>query len=206
MPSAELAKLALAAHGAVALLSLGGGLARYSERADLYTKVMQETEALLGRMRQEITTSLEGALGDLFTDQLRGTPTVIVDPTASPTYSERPVNPVGSDRFRECLRGFVDGKVVAMIDYHETVRAHSLWCAWARLRRWDVYILTVWQIVCVAALTLSGNIIGTALPDQLVGWSFLPTGVGVLGFLLSELGLLLQQDVIDAKRNRYPGL
>ena len=44
MDAPDLLTLGLTAHGAVALVVLGGGLPRYSERADVHGKAVQETE------------------------------------------------------------------------------------------------------------------------------------------------------------------
>lgn len=210
MDAPDLLTLGLTAHGAVALVVLGGGLPRYSERADVHGKAVQETEELLSKAGHRITSRLEEALGDVFREDDGGAPTLIVTGRESEgpraTYSEKASSPLGSDRFREAVRTFMVGNTEAIADYRAIADAHRTWCRWAQRRRWGVFYLAFWQLVCLGGLGVIGKIGGMAFTQRDVLWSFGPTGVLVLWFLLSEFMLIRQQGVIDDRRDRYHGL
>jgi hypothetical protein len=188
---------------------LGGGLPRYSERADIHAKAVQETEELLLKIGQRITNRLEDTLGDLFREDEAGAPTVIISGEGSqpltPSYRERVASPLGSDRFREAVRAFMEGNTEPIIHYRSISDAHTKWCRWAQGRRWGVYLLALWEVVCAGTLGVLGSIAGWGVTNQQVLWSFFPTSVLVLWFFMSEFMLIRQQDVIDDRRNRYKG-
>jgi len=210
MDAPNLVALGLTAHGAVALVVLGGGLPRYSERADVHAKAVQETEDLLLKIGLRITSRLEDALSELFREDEAGAPTIIIGGEATepptPSYSERVASPLGSDRFREAVRGFMESNLEPIIHYKAISDAHDKWCRWAQGRRWGVYLLALWEVLCAGTLGVLGSIAGWGVTERQVVWSFFPTSALVLWFFMSEFMLIRQQDVIDDRRNRYKGL
>ena len=102
---------ALGIHGVVLPFSLAG-LYRYSDRSDLFTKSIGDTDELLARMQRRVATAIEDELAPVF-DRAEGEPQ-IVRPDG---YSERPANPVRSDAFQEAVRRFVHSDAPALVDY-----------------------------------------------------------------------------------------
>jgi hypothetical protein len=97
----------------------------------------------------------------------------------------------------------MEGNTKAIVHYRAVSDAHSRWCSWARRRRWCVYLLAVWEVVCVGALAVLGQIAGRAFTEREVLWSFAPTLVLTFWFFLTEFMLIGQQDTIDDYRDRY---
>jgi uncharacterized membrane protein len=209
---ATLLTTVLGGHTALALAAVAGGLARYSERVDLYSKSIRETEDLLAKMRRRLTISLEERIDPFFVqDEVAVDPTIFghsLDPTSRDrvSYREKPSSPVGTDRFREVVASFIEDETDLTMDYQETARAHRRWCSFATIRRWDVALLAVWELVCVGTIGFLGKILDVSLPDWVLQWSFAPTGVLIGLFLVCLVVLMVQQDVIDRKRSAYPGL
>jgi hypothetical protein len=207
MDAPDILTLALTAHGAVALIVISGGLPHYAERADTHGKAMQETEDLLSRISHQISSALETGLTDLFRDDGSTSPNIIVvqsdehRPQAS--YSERPTAVVGSDRFREYIRAFMLGNVKAITDYRAIVDAHRAWCRWAQRRCWGVYGIGVWELLCLFGLGLAGKLGGIPFGRSQILWSFVPTTLLAVWFLLSEFMLISRQSVIDDRRERH---
>lgn len=194
------------AHGFVALLALTGGLARYSERADIFKSSVQETEELLQKIRRAITAELEENIGKYFEKHVRPEPTMILDAHHKQHYREIVHSPVGSDHFRETLQRFIDEGSGSIRHYVEVARAHRNWCFWARLRRWIVFVLALWEVLCAASFVTLPKLFGTSFPDAAIAWSFAPTLLAVVLFFICGFGLLVQQDVIDGMRSRIQSL
>ena len=190
----------LGVHGLVLPLSLIG-LYRYSDRRELFAKAIGDTDDLLARMRQRITTALEEKLDQVF-QRAEGEPW-IVSPTG---YTERPINPLHSDAFREAVRRFVDSDIPVVVDYRQAYEARNAWSYCSRALSWTMLGLSFWEVVCVAVLGLANKVSSVTMPDTLIFLSLAPTTILIVAFFLFHVGLLHQNDVIHAKKNQYPEL
>jgi len=196
----EILTWALGIHGVVLPFSLFG-LYRYSDRTELFTKTVGDTDDLLDRMRGTVAAGLEEELRPVF-ERSDGEP-LIVTPKQ---YTERPTNPVGSEAYREALRRFVDGKAQVLVDYVRTHKARRVWCSWARMLSWIVLILAFWQVLCLAGLGLVGKLFAVEIADWAVKWSFGPTVVLVGLFFVCQGVMLRQHDVIHDSKSRHYNL
>lgn len=185
-------------HSVVLPISLIG-LYRYSDRRERFAKAIGDTTELLARMRRRIATALEKELAQVF-QRTEGEPR-IVSPAG---YTERPINPVHSDAFREAVRRFVDSDILVLVDYRQAYGAHNAWFSYTRALSWTVLGLSFWEAICVAFLGLAEKIFSIKAPDALAAWSLAPTAILIMVFFLCHVGLLRQSDVIHAKKRQYP--
>ncbi|MGD0265299.1 MAG: hypothetical protein ABSD47_10190 [Candidatus Methylomirabilota bacterium] len=188
---------ALGVHGVVFPLSLVG-LYRYSDRTELFTKAVGDTDELLARMRRRIAAALERDLNPVF-ERSEGEPSTV----RPDGYSERPTNPIGSEAYREALFRFIEGSAEIVVDYGRASRARGAWCAWARVLSWTVLGLAFWEVLCVSLLGLLGHLFGVETPTLLVKWSFVPTAALVCLFFVCQAILLRHHDVIHDNKSRY---
>jgi hypothetical protein len=194
----DLISWALGAHGVILPLSFVA-LYRYSDRSDLFAKAVGDMEGLSDRMRAGITAALEDELNPVF-ERAEGEPRTVT----MVGYSERPTNPVGSDKYRQALRRFIDGNARALIDYVCVYHAKNTWCRWARFLGWAVLSLAFWQVVCVAILGIAGKLIMLQIPETAVKLSFLPSTLLIVLFFLCQGVLLRQHDIIYESKNQNP--
>ena len=190
----------LGVHSVVLPFSLVG-LYRYSDRSTLFTKAIRDTDELLAGMRRQIAISIENELTLVF-QRAEGKP-LIVSPHG---YTERPINPLRSDVFREAVQRFVDSDVAALVDYSQVSRARNTWFFWVRVLSWAVLALSCWETLCVAILGLVGTVLGVEMPHSVTIGSCAPTAMLVAIFFSCHAGLMRQDDVIHDKKHRYPGL
>jgi hypothetical protein len=194
----DLISWALGAHGVILPLSLVA-LYRYSDRTDMFAKAVGDMEGLADRMRAGITSALEDELNPVF-EQAEGEPRTVT----MEGYSERPTNPVGSDRYRQALRRFIDANAKALVDYVCVGHAKKTWCLWARFLSWAVLSLAFWQAICVAILGVAGKLIALEIPETAVKLSFLPSALLIVLFFLCQGVLLRQHDIIHESKNQNP--
>ena len=185
-------------HAVVLPISLIG-LYRYSDRRERFAKAIGDSSELLARMRRQIATALEIELVQVF-QRTEGEPR-IVSPAG---YSERPVNPVHSDAFRESVQRFVDSEILVLIDYRQAYGAHNSWLSYTRTLSWAMLGLSFWEVTCVAFLGLAERVFGFTAPDAVAVWSLAPTAILTMVFFICHAGLLHQSDVIHAKKHQYP--
>ena len=196
--AADLLSWAVGVHAVILPLSLVA-LYRYSDRTDMYMKTFADMEGLLDRIRAELTGVLESELGPVF-EEAEAEPRSVT----MKLYSERATNPVGSEKYRQALRRFVEASGGTLIDYVCTCRAKRIWCRWARFLSWEILALAAWQVVCLALLGLAGKLFAMPVSDTVVRLSFIPSALLILLFFLCHGALLRQHDVIHESKNHYP--
>jgi len=171
---------------------------KYGDRTEIFSKALADTDSLLASMRKRVVTAFEEGLSDTF--YRAGSDPILISPDL---YTERPVNPVGSDDFRQSLSGIIDGNADILVDYMRTSRARKLWCFWARILSWTVLIAAIWQVICVAGLGLGVKLLAFNVPIYWVKWSFGPTTVLVSLFFICQVAMLLHHDVIQESKGQY---
>lgn len=171
---------------------------KYGDRTEIFSKALADTDSLLASMRKRVVTAFEEGLSDTF--YRAGSDPILVSPDF---YTERPVNPVGSDDFRQSLRRIIDGNADILVDYMRTSRARKLWSFWARILSWTVLIAAIWQVICIAGLGLGVKLLAFNVPVYLVKWSFGPTAVFVCLFFVCQGAMLWQHDVIQESKSKY---
>ena len=119
------------------------------------------------------------------------------------TYTERPVNPVGSESYRSTIRDFVEDNANTLVDCRSLRLARDAWCFWARMLSWSILGLLLWQALITGSLALFDKVLEVTIPDSLIKLSAIPSVVGVLACLLLLPLLLKWHDVIDKHRMRY---
>ena len=171
---------------------------KYGDRTEIFTKSLQGADATLARLRQRIAADLAKKLKPIFDNH--GTMSVLLVPEG---YTERAANPVGSEIYRESVREFLENSTDAVIDYRTLHLSRNSWCSWAKFLSWSILILMVWQMIVVGALSFIDKVGGIPIPDWLLKWSALPTGIAVFCCLIPLPCMLRHHDVITDYRTHY---
>lgn len=200
MDHVGLAAGVLSAHAAV-LVSAVAAYYKYGDRTEVFTKSLQGTEALLRAMKQRLLDELERHL-EATLEGGECVPSPILRPDGN-TYVERPVNPIGSERWREALADFVQSNAGTVADYSRAVGARDSWCVWSRRLSWSLLALLCWQILVAGAVGIVDRVCGVPFPGDVLGWSFVPTVLIILNTLFCLAICLARHDTICSLRNRY---
>ncbi len=197
MTHTELVNVALSIHAPLLLAALAAYY-KYGDRTELLSKSLQGTDGVLSRMRREIADELGESLRPILENP--GTvPTVV----GNETYTERPVNPVGSELYRSTIRNFVEDNSNSLLDCRSLRSARDAWCFWARILSWSILGLLLWQAIATGSLALFDKVLEFAVPDQFIKFSAIPTAVGVIASLAPLPFLLKWHDVINKYRMRH---
>ncbi len=199
MTPTDVLNAALGCHGAV-FVGSATAFYKYGDRSELFSKSLAGAEAALVQMRSRIADELGRALAPLFTNP--GTdPSPILDQTGS-RYVERPINPVGSEAYKETVRDFCEGDSIVILHYRSLDRSLARWLWWARWISWTILLLTVWELVACA---LGGLLrLGEWSPALSIVWaSFLPTAILMACFIVQLFALQHHHDGIMEIRGRY---
>jgi hypothetical protein len=199
MTPTDLLNAALGFHGA-AFVGAATAYYKYGDRSELFSKSLAGTEAALVQMRSHIADELGRVLAPLFASP--GTdPYPILDPTGS-RYVERPLNPVGSEAYKEAVRDFCETYSVVIVHYRTLHRSCERWLAWARTISWTILLLTVWELVACA---IGGLLKLDDWPPSfsVVAASFFPTAVFAACLIVQLFALQYHHDGIMDIRGRY---
>ena len=196
----DLLSWALGVHGVILTLALAG-LYRYGDRGNMFKITLGDTDEMLGRIRLKIAIALEEELVPVF--QRGQSAPRIVSPDG---YSERPIDPVRSDAFREAVHRFIHSETNALVEYRQVYRARNQLCFWARILSWAVLGLSLWEAVCLAVLGIFGKVYSVQMPEAAIGGSLVPTTAMALAFFCCQAGLFRQHDVINDHKARNPKL
>ena len=154
-------------NGAVATTAVGFFL--YSDRTDGIIGALKGTETTRTEMRRRIVNDLGDALKPIFLDPFE--PSLILGTDGGPidrsSYSERATNPIDSEAFKEAIKDFVDDSHNAITDYRSLSLACAGWCYWSGLASRLLFLLILWQAVCLAAV-LFDKYGSYTLPDWLI--------------------------------------
>ncbi len=200
MTHSQLVSSVLGVHAAV-LIGAIGAFYKYGERSTLFTVSLSGVDATIRRLRRRIADDLAAHLRPLF-ESPGSDPSPIITSNGG-SYGERPVNPVGSESYREFVRDFVERDDAAMLDYRLLVAAKTSWCRWARLRGWLVWSLLLWQVLAVILLAIIDKLFGVEIADWIVKWPFVPTALLVIGFVIMSAVVMRQDDRILRVKERY---
>ncbi len=124
----------------------------YSDRSDSTIGPLNATSNVLGELRRRISNDLQTRLEPIF--QSPGSvPTPLITLEGG-SYIEKPVNPINSEAFRECVREFLDSSADNLDDYRQLSCARRRWCRWSICLSWLLISLLVWQGVVLVLLYL----------------------------------------------------
>lgn len=200
MTHSQLVSSVLGIHAAV-LIGAIGAFYRYGDRSTLFAASLAGVDATIRRIRRQIADALATHLSPVF-ESPGSDPSPIITSNGG-SYSERRVNPVGSESYRESIRDFLEGDNAAIADYRLLIAAKTSWCFWARCRGWLILMLLLWQALAVTLLGAIDKIFGVAVTDWLVKWPVGPTALMVIGFVLMSGAVMRQDDRILRIKERY---
>jgi hypothetical protein len=152
--------------------------ASYSDRTDGFGRSLAGTTRTLTEIRRRLASQLSEKLTPVF-ECPGAVPSPILVPDGG-TYVEYPVNPVGSESFREAVREFLDSSTAAIADYRTLALARDKWCGWSRLLCTLLLYLIVWELLVVAGLFL-GKYEYVEIHRWIVFGSAGPTALLILG-------------------------
>ena len=200
MTHSELVNTCLAVHGPI-LLAVVGAYYRFGEHSDFFSNLFKEIEVTIQNIRYEITQDLDQKLRIVI--QNAGTiPTPILN-SGGNHYIEKPVNPVGSEAYRECIDEFIDSRLTSIIDYKVILRAKNIWFKWIKWRSWCVLCLLGWQILAVGAIAILEKIFGLVFTDWILKGTIIPTGFLVICFVFQSILIMRYRNYLSRVKEKY---
>ncbi len=192
---------ALGGHGGI-LLGAMAAYYKYGDRTESMAKSLQGTEATLRAMRG----ALAGELAEELKSGLRSSSavTAMVDPVLG-SYSETAVDIFSGEQFRSALVKFVERKSKVIVDCRSLAFARDAWARRARRVSWCLFLLIVYETICVGAL-FSERLEVFTIPDLLVKLTFSFSVALILVALATSGTLLMAHDQITAIRMKHEEL
>jgi hypothetical protein len=192
--------LACKIHGA---LASGAVLVlwRFADRSSLFDKSVGSIESLLGTMRDEIFGSLESELSPVF-ERAGAEPKIVT----TSTYTERPVNPLNSEAYKEALRAFIDSRTGLIATYGRVLAARDAWTSWARRTHWIATAFLASELACLAIVGLAGRVYGVDIPQLVVSASYMLSGMLIAAMLWGHVAMTRHQNAIEHIRSSCHGL
>jgi len=203
MTHAELLNIALYVHGAVLLGSLAA-FYKYGDRTDILAKSLAGIDSVLSKLRMlisdELLTTIKKGLSTVPTN-----PQPLLGPDGkSFVYTEKAVNFLESDSFRQVVRDFIDRRAERISDYQALMRARSKWCLWARVLSWSILLSIILQIVFLVTHGFVDYLLGHSLSNWTIHATLAISGfIVLLVFSLPFPILLRTHDVILQYKVKY---
>lgn len=148
-------EMLLYVHGAI-LGFAGSAFYKYSDRTEAFGSSFSGTESAARELRRKLASELEEELRPVF-ESPGSVPSPILGATGRPvnegTYVESAVNPLGSEKYIEAVRAFVDENSRAIADYRSLTLGLARWCAWSSDLSQTLLILIGWT--CAVLLMLA---------------------------------------------------
>ena len=199
MGHSDLIDFLLNINAAVLLASLSVFYA-YSDRTDGFTASLKGTKDVLTELRRRISKELEDKLRPIF-ESPGSVPSPVLG-QGGDTYFEHPVNPVGSEIYREHIRDFLEEQTVAVCDYHALSFACRQWCFWAGILRMILVGLFSWQLVVCVLLSID-KASKLDCPNWLLCTGSVLTGVFIVGLIVTVVFRLHHYRTITKLRLKY---
>lgn len=174
MTHGQLVTLAIAAHSGVLTLVVFGFF-KYGFRSSEFRTWSEDTDESLKNMRIRIAIALGEKLKTVFDNAGRVILSEILD--AYGEYSEKDVDPRGSEDYRNALFDFVEHNAEEMVDYRSLLLTHSRWKFWIKYLSWSIFFLMVLESLILVIVFGIDKLGDHCLPDWLVCWSILPTAL-----------------------------
>ena len=200
MTHTDLVNVIVAIHGAL----LGGAFLaylRYGDRTEVFKRSLEGADELLRRMRQQLVTDLGERLEEVFRDN-ETVPSPILRADGG-TYIEQCTNPVGGERYKECVRDFVEASNEALVEYRSAFMARGSWCFWAKGLSWCIFALIVWEAIVAGSSGLLDRICSIPIPDWVLEWAGAPTAMMVAACLVAAAFCLRRHDTLQKVRLQY---
>lgn len=155
----------------------------------------------IGALKRQIAFGLADHLRPVFANSQSVT-SVLLDPTGK-QFSERFVNPVGSETYRETVFSFVQGESEAIVDYRRIVESRDKWLFWARVMCWTFLGTFISEALIFAYLFASLKLAVLPADIRTAMATLIPTGACFLCFVTAAVRLSLLHDRFVELRKRY---
>jgi hypothetical protein len=174
MTHPEVVAISVGAHfGVLTLAALS--FFKYGFRSGEFRTWLEDTDKTLKNMRRKISVGLGEKLNSVFDAANRVVSEIL---GANGEYSDKTVDPRGSEDYRNALFDFVENNVEEMADYRSLMLVRARWWFWTRYLSWSILALMVIEVIFVGTIGLD-KLGCCTLPDRCVYWSFIATGFGV---------------------------
>lgn len=180
MTHPTIVELLLSIHGSVLVTSIAA-FYLYGDRTDGFTGSLKGTTEVLTEIRRRICSELGLKLEPVFASP-GSVPSPVLN-TSGGTYVEYPINPVGSELYREAIRNYLEEQHVLLRDYVRLYKCRNAWCFWSSVLAILLVVLIGWQLTVLGALACD-KMLAFDLPEWALGGLCTVSAVGVLCSLL----------------------
>jgi hypothetical protein len=195
-----LVSIAAATHAAI-LVGTSAAYFKFGDRTDVLAKSLQGTDETMRELRRLIAQDLAETLQN----DLSHTTTVsaiILDATTE-AYIERAANIFVGERYRDCVRRFVEENANRIVDCRGLVTMRHAWSRSARRLSWIILALGCYEAIVAGALAFLDRTEVVMLPSVLIKWAAGPTAAMIFMAGLSLAQMLRTHDRISEIRERY---
>ncbi|MDQ1639255.1 MAG: hypothetical protein QOF62_2594 [Pyrinomonadaceae bacterium] len=197
----QLVTAILAFHTGV-LLSAVVAYLKYGDRTELFRKSLEGTNTTLESILRSVSIDLETRLNVVFAVQ--DEPQHVVLRPDGNEWSDKPVSPVGSEKYREAIRDFVISSNQGLRDSLYLTQARDAWCRWAKRLSWLMLGLVCWELIA-SSFVWSEKIFVLNLADWLMKFSASITAALILAILVN-VGFLqhYHSNILDQRQKHGP--
>lgn len=201
MTHEQLVTSALAAHAGL-LVAAVAVYAKFGDRTEVTARALQGTDGSLRELRRLIASELAEAIKST----VRDSPTA---PAASslilltPAYVEPTPSGFDSERFRDTVREFVEGKSACLFDCRDLLKYRKRWMRYAKGLSHVLLAFVAYEALAAGALMFLDKLDVFSFSYLTIVLASVPTAVLAFVALCCALVMQLSHDKIYGIRHRY---
>ena len=190
----------LAFHGAV-LTAATTGYYWYSDRSERFEKSLKGFTDTLAELTRQVAVNLAENLRPVF-ENAGSVTSLILDPNGE-HFQERPINPVGSEAYREAITNFAQSDAAGIIDLRILIEVRDKWLFWARVMSWTILLSLAVEGVVTTGIFIVGKMMSWPIEISNGIGTLLPPSVGFSIFVGAAIRMTVLHDQFVELRKRY---
>jgi hypothetical protein len=152
-------------------------------------------------MTRQVAVSLEEYLRPVF-ENAESVKSFILDPSGN-NFQQNPINPVGSEAYREAVMSFAQGKAKSIVDLRCLTQARDKWLFWARVMSWTVLLTFTSEGVVAVGIFIVGKMMSLPIEVHNGIGSLFPVFTGFTSFVWAAVRMTLLHDQFVELRKQY---
>jgi uncharacterized protein YaaW (UPF0174 family) len=190
----------LAVHGAI-LTAASAAYYWYSDRSDRFEKSFKGFNDTLAEVTRQVAVNLAEHLRPVF-ENAGSVTSLILDPSGE-HFQEHPINPIGSEAYREAITSFAKSEFDGMVDLKNLIQLRDKWLSWARVMSWTILLALAVEGVVTTGIFIVGKMISWPIEVSSGIRSLFPPLVAFLILVGAAIRMTVLHDRLVELRKRY---
>jgi len=173
----------------------------YSDRSERFEKSFRGFTDTLAELTRQVAINLAEHLRPVFENA--GSVTSLILDSNGEHFQEHPVNPVGSEAYREAVMSFARSEVDGMVDLRSLIQVRDKWLFWARVMSWTILLTLAVEGVVAAGIFIVGRMMSWPIETSSGIRSLFPPLVAFSILVSAAIRMTVLHDQFVELRKRY---